>query len=96
MAANPTICLRGDRAHTGTTVLGLLKKSQHNRATAFGSCQITVIFFYGPAEFADSAHRMCEFAPTDLMNLNFSTQRAQGHFLSPWSKSGAYYTKEPR
>jgi hypothetical protein len=31
-----------------------------------------------------------------LINLSFSTERAQGHFLSPWSKSGAFYAKEPR
>jgi hypothetical protein len=41
MAANPVISLRGNRAHTQTTVLDQLKKSQQNRATAFGSCQIT-------------------------------------------------------
>jgi hypothetical protein len=98
MAANQVISLGGDRAHTETAVLGQLKKTQQNRATAFGSCQITRIFFYGPgpAEFTDSAHRVCEFAPADLINLSFSTERAQGHFLSPWSKSGAFYTEEPR
>jgi hypothetical protein len=32
------------------------------------------------------------------MDLNFSTERAQGHFLSPWPKSGTFYfyAKEPR
>jgi hypothetical protein len=32
MAANPTIRLRSNRAHTETTVLGQLKKKQQNRA----------------------------------------------------------------
>jgi hypothetical protein len=41
MAANPTTRLRGNRAHTDTTVLGQLKQFQQNRATAFGSWQIT-------------------------------------------------------
>jgi hypothetical protein len=41
MAANPVICLGSNRAHTETTVLGQLKQKQQNRATAFGSCQIT-------------------------------------------------------
>jgi hypothetical protein len=45
MAANPVIKLGGNRAHTQTTVLDQLKKSQQNRATAFGSCQITANFF---------------------------------------------------
>jgi hypothetical protein len=33
------------RAHTGTAVLGQLKKGQQNRATALGSCQVTANFF---------------------------------------------------
>jgi hypothetical protein len=41
MAANPNPRLRGKRAHTQATVLGLLKKSQQNRAPAFESRQIT-------------------------------------------------------
>jgi hypothetical protein len=45
MAVNPNPRLRGNRAHTQTTVLDQLKKSQQNRATAFGSCQITANFF---------------------------------------------------
>jgi hypothetical protein len=45
MAANPIIWFGSNRAHTETTVLGQLKKNQHNRATAFGSCQITAKTF---------------------------------------------------
>jgi hypothetical protein len=45
MAANPVIKLGGNRAHTETTVLGQLKRNQQNRATAFGSCQITAKTF---------------------------------------------------
>jgi hypothetical protein len=63
MAANPNPRLRGKRAHTQTTVLDQLKKSQQNRATAFGSCQITAIFFDGLAEFTESAHRVCGSTP---------------------------------
>jgi hypothetical protein len=66
MAANPVIGLRSNRAHTETMVLGQLKKSQQNRATAFGSCQITGIFcfcFDGPAEFTESAQRACGSTP---------------------------------
>jgi hypothetical protein len=36
------------------------------------------------------------YARLDPTSLNISTERAQDHFLSPWSKSGAFYTKEPR
>jgi hypothetical protein len=97
MAANPIIWFGSKLAHTETTVLDQLKKSQQNRATAFGSCQITAKKNDGPAEFTDSAHRMyVTLLPSDLINLSFSSERAQGHFLSPWSKSGAFYTKEPR
>jgi hypothetical protein len=52
IAANPTIRLRGNRAHTETTVLGQLKKSQQNRAPACESCHITAKRF-GPAEFTE-------------------------------------------
>jgi hypothetical protein len=45
MAANPVISLGGNRAHTQTAVLDQLKKSQQNRATAVGSCQITANLF---------------------------------------------------
>jgi hypothetical protein len=41
MAANPVIRFGGKLAHTQTTVLGLLKKSQQNRAPAWRSCHIT-------------------------------------------------------
>ena len=30
------------------------------------------------------------------VNLNFSTERTQGHFLSPWSRHGSLCTKPPR
>jgi hypothetical protein len=46
MAVNPVISPGGNRARTETpTVLGQLKKSQQNRTTASGSCQITANFF---------------------------------------------------
>jgi hypothetical protein len=45
MAANPIIWFGSKLAHTQTAVLDQLRKSQQNRATAFGSCQITAIFF---------------------------------------------------
>jgi hypothetical protein len=97
MAANPTICLRGDRGHTGTTVLS--QSTEKKPAESRYSLRQPVvrsppIFFDGPAEFADSAHRMCEFTPADLMDLNFSTERAQGHFLSPWSKGVGPFTQK--
>jgi hypothetical protein len=44
-AANPILQLGGNRAHTQTAMLDQLKKSQQNRATAFGSCQITANIF---------------------------------------------------
>jgi hypothetical protein len=96
MAANPIICLGSNRAHTETTVLGQLKKSQQNRATAWGSCQITGKRFVGPRNLPIQLIGCVNLLPSDLINLNFSTERAQGHFLSPWSKSGAFYAKEPR
>jgi hypothetical protein len=88
--------LRGKRAHTETMVLGQLKKSQQNRATAFESRQITAKRFVGPWNLPDQLIGCSGLCPLDSISLNTSTERAQGHFLSPWSKSGALYTKEPR
>jgi hypothetical protein len=53
------------RAHTETTVLGQLKKSQQNRAPACESRHITDHreTFCGPAEFAGSAHGVFGFMP---------------------------------
>jgi hypothetical protein len=45
MAANPTIRVGSNRAHTETTVLDQVKQKQQNRATAPGSCQITAKTF---------------------------------------------------
>jgi hypothetical protein len=53
MAANPIIRLGSKRAHTETTVLGQLKKSQQNCATAFESRQITAKRFVGPRNLSD-------------------------------------------
>jgi hypothetical protein len=53
MAANPVISFGGDRAHTQATVLGLLKKSQQNRAPAWESRQITAKRFVGPRNLPD-------------------------------------------
>jgi hypothetical protein len=96
MVVNPVIRLGGNRAHTETTVLGLLKKSQQNRAPAFEGRQITGKRFVGPQNLPDQLIGVSGLCPLDPINLNISTGRAQGHFLSPWSKSGAFYTKEPR
>jgi hypothetical protein len=96
MAANPVISFGGNRAHTQAMVLGLLKKSQQNRAPAFGSRQITAKRFVGPRNLPDQLMGCSGLCPLDPIGLNISTERAQGHFLSPWSKSGAFYTKEPR
>jgi hypothetical protein len=97
MAANPVISFGGDRAHTETAVLGQLKKNQQDRATAWGSCQITGKRFVGPRNLPIQLIGCVNLLPSDLINLSFSTERAQGHLLpSPWSKSGAFYAKEPR
>jgi hypothetical protein len=96
MAANPNPRLRGKRAHTETTVLGLLKKSQQNRAPAFESRQITAKRFVGPRNLPNQLIGCSGLCPLDPIGLDISTERAQGHLLSPWSKSGAFYTKEPR
>jgi hypothetical protein len=96
MAANPNPRLHGNRAHTETTVLGLLKKSQQNRAPAWGSCQITGTRIVAPRNLPDQIIGCSGLCSLDPISLNISTGRAQGHFLSPWSKSGAFYTKEPR
>jgi hypothetical protein len=84
MVVNPNPRLGGNRAHTETTVLGLLKKSQQDRAPAF------------ERHLPDQLMGCSGLCPLDPINLNISTERAQGHFLSPWSKSGAFYRKEPR
>jgi hypothetical protein len=50
----------------------------------------------GPRNLPDQLVGCSGSCPLDPISLNISTERAQGHFLSPWSKSGAFYTKEPR
>jgi hypothetical protein len=96
MAANPVMKLGGDRAHTETTALAQLKKSQQNRAPACESCQITAKRFVGPWNLSDQLMGCSCLCRLDPIDLNISNERAQGHFLSPWSKSGAFYAKEPR
>jgi hypothetical protein len=98
MVANPIIRLGGKRAHTETTVLDQVKKSQQNRAPAWGSCQITGKWgsFVGPRNLPSQLMGCSDLYRLDPINLNISNERAQAHFLSPWSKSGAFYTKEPR
>jgi hypothetical protein len=97
MAVNPAAIRFGsNRAHTETTVLDQVKKSQQNRAPAWGSCQITARRFVGPRNFLDQLMGCSSLCRLDSINLNISNERAQGHFLSPWSKSGASYAKEPR
>jgi hypothetical protein len=63
MTTNPIIRFGRKRAHTQTTVLGQLKKSQQNRASALSSCKIPAKNNDGPADFAGSAHRMCGSTP---------------------------------
>jgi hypothetical protein len=96
MAANLAIRLRSKRAHTETTVLGQLKKGQQNRAPAWESCHITAKRFVCPRNLPDQLIGCSGLCPIDSINLNILTERTQGHFLSPWSKSGAFYTKIPR
>jgi hypothetical protein len=92
--ANPVIKFGGNRAHTETTVLAQLKKIQQNRAPAWRSCQITAKRFVGPRNLPNQLMGCVTLLPSDLINLIISTERAQGHFLSPWSKSGStLYTK---
>jgi hypothetical protein len=97
MAVNPVISPGGKRAHTETMmVLGQLKKSQQGRAPAFESRQITAKRFVGPRNLPIQLMGCVNLLPSDLISLNISNEHAQGHFLSPWSKSGAFYAKEPR
>jgi hypothetical protein len=83
MAANPVIRPGGKRAHTETTVLGQLKKGQHNRAPAFESRQVTAKRFVGPWSLPDQPMGCSGLCPLDSIKLSISTERAQGHFLSP-------------
>jgi hypothetical protein len=84
MAANPVIRFGSNRAHTETTVLGLLKKKPAEyRAPAFESCQITAKRFMGPRNLPDQLMGCSGLCPLDPINLNISTERAQGYFLSP-------------
>jgi hypothetical protein len=94
MVANPIIRPGGKRAHTETTVLGQLTKNQQNRAPAWGSCQITGKRFVGPRNLPDQLMGCSGLCSLDSINLNISTERAQGHFFSTWSKSGAFYTEK--
>jgi hypothetical protein len=55
MPANPIIRFGSKLAHTQAAVLGLLKKSQQNRATALSSCQITGESFVGPLNIRRAA-----------------------------------------
>jgi hypothetical protein len=100
MAANPVIGLRSNRAHTQTAVLGQLKKSQQNRAiqpsAVVRSQGFFVFVLMGPRNLPSQLNGRVALLPSDPINLSISTERAQGHFLSPWSKSGVFYTKEPR
>jgi hypothetical protein len=96
MAANPVIRPGSKRAHTQGMVLGLLNKSQQNRAPAWKSRQITANRFVGPRNLPDQLMGCPGLCPVDPINLNISNEHAQGHFLSPWSKIGALYAKEPR
>jgi hypothetical protein len=82
-ANNPVIRFGSNRAHTETTVLGLLKKSQQNRAPAFEGRQITAKRFVGPWNLPDQLIGCSGLCPLDSISLNISTERAQGHFLSP-------------
>jgi hypothetical protein len=74
MAANPELGLRGDRAHTQATVLGQLKKTQQNRATAPGSRQITAKRFMGPRNLPDarSVHGVFGFIPARFHQPEFA------------------------
>jgi hypothetical protein len=99
MAANPDPRLRGKRgrAHTETTVLGQVKKTHSRTALLPGGVarsQVNVLWARGICP--DQLMGCSGLCPLDPINLNISNERAQGHFLSPWSKSGAFYTKEPR
>ena len=78
MAVNPVISPGSNRAHTETTVLGLLKKSQQNRAPASESRQITSTRFVGPRNFPDQLMGCSGLCPLDSISLNTSTERAQG------------------
>jgi hypothetical protein len=62
MAANPLLRTGSKRAHTETTVLGLLKKTVEPRSCLGelpGHCET----FCGPAEFSGSAHGVFGFMP---------------------------------
>jgi hypothetical protein len=96
MVANPIIRPGGKHVHTETTVLGQLNKNQQTRAPAWGSCQIAGKRFVGPRNLPDQLMGCSGLCSLDSINLNISTERAQGHFFSTWSKSGAFYTKELR
>jgi hypothetical protein len=43
----------------------------------------------GPRNLPDQPMGCSGLCPLDPIVLNISTERAHGHFLSPWSKSGA-------
>jgi hypothetical protein len=67
-------------------VLGQLKKSQQNRATALGSCQITGIFFVGPGargvfRVSSSGVLLYLLPSSGRINLGFSSERTQGQLL---------------
>jgi hypothetical protein len=63
MAANPTIRLRSNRAHTETTVLGQLKKKTAEPRSCLRELPDHCETFYGPAEFARSAHGVFGIIP---------------------------------
>jgi hypothetical protein len=97
MAVNPTIRFGSNRAHTETTVLDQVKKTSRTALLpGWGSCQITAKRFVGPRSLPDQLTGCVTLLPSDPISLNISNERAQGHSLSPWSKSGAFYAKEPR
>jgi hypothetical protein len=52
-------------------------------------------FFLGARNLPDQLMGCSGLCALDRISisLDISTERAQGHFLSPWSKSGTLYTK---
>jgi hypothetical protein len=63
MAVNPTIWFGSNRVHTETTVLAQLKKASRIALQPSVVVKSPPIFFDGPAEFTESAHRVCGSTP---------------------------------
>ena len=73
----------GKLPHAETSAIGQVKKSQENRPPACGSRRITGTNLMGTGILPEKLMACPEFRFPQSDFLSFSTEHAQGHFVSP-------------